>query len=216
MYRPVCDLFDYVLYIAGFFKSWHVRPCCYCFLSLLLSVSFSLSVLSQRWCPVYCGPHPTPLRPFSRHIPPTHAHSYSRTLSHTDTHSSHHTQWKTMTPSHSHRPTYLHLLHTHPLSVLYPEPWCVYCLPLPPPPIPPPSGTHYVGQWLVSTDWASGKKNTIISALGYSRKGDKSWYEVWNPKSFSHAEADKLGLICARVHACVSEVFTFARFPVLK
>lgn len=68
----------------------------------------------------------------------------------------------------------------------------------------------------MSIDWASGKKNTIISALGYSRKGDKSWYEVWNPKSFSHTEDDKLGLICARVHARVSKVFTFAHFLVLK
>ena len=188
------------------------QPSCYCLLfpslSLLLSVSFSLSVLSLRWCPVYCGPRPTPLRPFPRHIPPTHTHSYSHTPSHTDTHSSHRT--------HSQKPWHPSThTHTHTTSFCI-VPIASVCI-CPPPPLPLSlSGTHYVGQWLVSADWASGKKNTIISALSYSRKGDKSWYEVWNPKSFSRAEADKLGLICARVHACVSKVFTFARFPFLK
>lgn len=41
-------------------------------------------------------------------------------------------------PQHQTTHTLLHQLHTCPLSVLYQEPWCVYCLLPPPPPILPP------------------------------------------------------------------------------
>lgn len=177
-------------------------------------IAFFLSFFQSCLWGVCSGPHQTSLKPFSCHVPPTCTHSYSHTLSHINTHSSYRSQWKTTAPDHSHTPP--SSLHMPSLCVVPRAMVCILPATTTTPNPTPPSGTHYVGQWLVSADWASGKKNTIISALGYSRKGDKSWYEVWNPKSFSHAEADKLGLICAHVHVCVSKVFTFARFPVLK
>lgn len=221
-YWMLCIWWDFHQWFTITFHLFWSHSCCVLLPSPSLFVPFILCFLSKvkSWL---LWTTSNSIKGLSTPHMPTH----TVTQSHTDTHSSEEKkQKKNMT--YTHKCTSITFLHTHkdthtnvPPSLLHTHTPSLYCTrrhgvhtALPPPLSL--SGTHYVGQWLVSADWASGKKNTIISALGYSCKGDKSWYEVWNPKSFSRAAADKLGLICACVHACVSKVFTFAHFPFLK
>lgn len=73
----------------------------------LLFISFSLCRFPLTRSPVYCGPHPTQLRPFPRRIPPTYAHSHSHILTHTVENRD------TQQLIHKMHTTYLHYLYTH-------------------------------------------------------------------------------------------------------
>lgn len=175
--------------------------------SLFSSRSLSLfQSLSLSWCPVYCGPHPTPLRPFPRHIPPTHAHSCSHTPSHTDTHSE--KPWHPTTHTH----TYPTLLHTHTSFCIVPI--AMMCI-LPPPPPSPLSVWNTLRRPVACERWLGlrEEKHNYFSPQLFTQRWQKL---VWSMKSqkFLSRRGRQIGInlrLCARV--CLQS-FHLCSFPI--